>query len=75
MKYDFRTDAQKRTEERRAKVVADFKKVYPKAPNASRAATLVAEMNGITRQGVVTILKLVGIYKTNGGGMAPTVVL
>lgn len=75
MKYDFRTNAQKRTEERRAKVVADFKKVYPKAPNASRAAIMVAEMNGITRQGVISILQMVGIYKTNGAGMPPTVTL
>ena len=73
MKYDFRTEAQKRTEERRAKIVSDFKKVYPSAPNASRAAILVAQMNGTTRQCVVSILQNVGIYRTNGKGMAPII--
>ena len=75
MKYDFTTEAQRKTEERFKKVIKDFKDVYPKAPNATRAANKVAELNGMTREGVLYILKRAGIYKTNGNHIAPTIVL
>lgn len=75
MKYDFRTAAQKRTEERGKKVVSDFKKAYPKAPNATRAAQTVAELNGMTRAGVVNILIRAGIYQTDGNGRNPIITL
>ncbi len=75
MKYDFKTEAQKKNEERFNKVCGDFADVYPQAPNATRAADKVAELNGLTREGVLYILKRAGIYKTNGNHVAPTIVL
>ena len=75
MEYDFTTEAQRKTEKRFRKVINDFAEVYPKAPNATRAAIKVAEINGITREGVLYILKRANIYKTNGNHMPPTIVL
>jgi len=65
-KIDFRTPAQKKREEMRAKVCETFKKAQKAAPDGTsrnRILTVVAAQLGMTAQGVKNNLIRCGLYE------------
>lgn len=65
MEIDTRTNFQKRTDERREKVLSDFRCLLPKCKTPNHAMVIVARMNDLTRDGVRKILIDIGAYVPN----------